>query len=117
MLKWKAYYNDGTFLNQFSEDGSENRYKDINRSKLSSFSLYDGQKAVFILFLHEGQRLIFRRRTTINLNNVVKDLVYLVGYHQTIEGKNYSVISYIRENGLVELDNCRKDLVVLPEEQ
>ena len=39
-------------------------------------------------------------------------VVYLVGYQfNDATGKNYKVINYIHEDGLVELDNAREDLV------
>jgi hypothetical protein len=117
MFTWKANYNDNTHLSQSNADGSENRYKDIDHKKLFSFELLDGDKRVYVLFLHEGQRLIFRRRNWINLNGKLLKMVYLVGYQfNDSSGKNYKVISYVHEDGMVELDDDRQDLVIHPEE-
>lgn len=117
MLTWKANYLGDESLEQYNEDGSENRYKDIDRTKLFSFELLNGDKRVYVLLLHEGQRLIFRRRNWINLNGKLLKQVYLVGYQfNDSTGKNYQVINYIHEDGLVELDNDRNDLVIHPDE-
>jgi len=117
MLTWKANYSEKESLSQFNADGSENSYKDIDRSKLFSFEMLDGDKRVYVLFLHEGQRLIFRRRNWINLNGKIVKQVYLVGYQFTDSaGKNYQVINYVHDGGYVELDDDRKDLIVHPEE-
>jgi hypothetical protein len=120
MLTWKAIYKEGEPLSQFNADGSENLYRDIDRKKLSRFELYDGETLKFALFLHEGQRLIFRRRNFISYSKDGEKrwIVYLVGYQFNDEtGKNYKVINYVHENGIVELDDDRKDLVILPEEE
>ena len=118
MITWKANYNDGSHLEQYNADGSENKYADIDRLKLLTFTLVNSEKTVFSLSLHEGQRLIFRRRKWINLVGVLLRTVYLVGYQfNDSTGKNYKVISYVHEDGLVELDDDRSDLVVVPEEQ
>lgn len=119
MLIWRAVYSDRESLSQYNDDGSENRYKDINRSKLSRFELYNDSVLKFTLFIHDGQRLIFRRRNFIKYSSKGEErwIVYLVGYQFNDEiGKNYKVINYVHENGLIELDDDRKDLVILPEE-
>jgi len=117
MFVWKANYSDGTFLKQVNEDGTENHYQDIDRSKLSSFELFDGERRVYVLFLHKGQRLIFRRRVTIDLFGQPRDIHYLVGYQYTDgDGSNKSVVNYVHEDGFVELDDERKDIVILPQE-
>jgi hypothetical protein len=113
MLLWKAVYLDG-HLNQYNDAGLENKYTDIDRSRLIRFELYDGEKMVHCLFLNDYQRLIFRRRNFISYANgqEIRMVVYLVGYQfNDATGKNYKVINYIHEDGLVELDNAREDLV------
>ena len=118
MFTWKAIYSKNSCLNQYNEDSSENLYKDIDRARLTRFELFNDGKLVYSLFLHKGQRLIFRRR---NFISYTKDsekrwTMYLVGYQFNDEtGKNYKVLNYIHENGFVELDNDRQDLVVIPE--
>lgn len=119
MLTWKAIYSDGGSLEQFNAGGPENSYKNIDRTKLSRFELYDQDRMVYSLFLREGWRLIFRRRNFISMQKAGEKrwVVYLVGAQFTDQaGKNHKFINYIHESGLVELDDDRKDLVVLPEE-
>jgi len=75
-LTWKAIYSEGESLNQYNEDGSVNKYIDIDRSKLHSFELYKEEQLIFRLILEEGQRLIFRRRVAINLEGDTKSFIY-----------------------------------------
>ncbi|MCP6727577.1 MAG: hypothetical protein KJI69_06215 [Patescibacteria group bacterium] len=100
-LTWKAVYPEGC-LNQYNEDGSVNKYTDIDRSKLHSFELHKGEQLIFRLILEEGQRLIFRRRVAQNLKGD-KFVVYLVGWQKTIGGENIQSISYVFEDGHIEM--------------
>ena len=64
-LTWVANYEDGTKLEQFDATGKEHKYADINREQLVRFDMIDRKtkKAVYAMYLREGQQLIFRRRT------------------------------------------------------
>lgn len=116
-LKWKALYHDGISLSQFNEDGSENRYHDIDRNRLSHFVLFnENGKAVFSVVLHPDQKLIYRRRTVIRGDGQVSGSVYLVGWQQKIRGKSVKSIAYVYEDGAIELDDDRNDLELLPQE-
>lgn len=110
---WVVYYIDGTKL--LENEGKT--YRDIDRKKLKTFQLFDGEVLKYSLTLHEGQRLIFRRRKTINANSQIVDITYLVGYQFTENEKNHKVINYVHNDGMVELDDERRDLVILPEEE
>lgn len=110
---WIAHYDDGTTIAE--KEGKT--YRDIDRSRLKTFQLFDNENLKFSLTIHDGQRLIFRRRKTVNMSGQTTDVTYLVGYQfNDSTGKNYKVISYVHNNGMVELDDDRSDLVVLPEE-
>lgn len=99
-LEWIAIYKDSSVLTQFNEDGTENLYLDINRNKLSEFRLHrpDGE-LVFSLKLDPDQRLVFRRR---NFLTEAGDKVTwnILGWQQTINGKNIQSINYINDEGL-----------------
>lgn len=122
MLTWKAYYNDDSSLTQYNEDGKENKYKDIERHKLTHFDLInEAGKKIHRTALHDGQRLIYRRRNFISLGNTEeRHLIYLVGWQMTIitpaGEKNITAINYIYEDGSVALDGHRDDLELLREE-
>ena len=126
-LTWKANYQgeDGKlsdeFLAQFNDDGTENKYKDIDRFRLARFDmLNEDKKVVFSLYLRKYQRLIFRRRTFIKVTTNEKVIVYLVGWQQTITTpvgqRNVTSIAYLHEDGSVALDGHRNNLELLPEE-
>ncbi len=122
-IYWKAIYNDGTELSQYEEDGTENKYPDIDRSKLASFEIrkaglvgpnYEKDKLLFKMFLEPGRRLIYRRRvlkkmkvggtpTGIKIKKRWNEIVYLVGWQATIGDRNVQDIAYIFEDEHVEL--------------
>lgn len=115
---WVAYYGDGSKIIEKKEDGELRSTKEIDRSKLHIFQLFDGEKLKYSITIKEGQRFIFRRRKTINLSNQILDIVYLVGYQfNDAAGKNYKVLNYIHTNGFIEMDDDRNDLVLLQEEE
>ena len=99
-MQWVAYYEEGNWLRQYDDDGTEHSYRDIDRNRVTSFALYDGPPATRkILHLHllEGQRLIYRRRVELPSNTVV----YLVGWQKTINGENVQSIAYVFPEGEV----------------
>lgn len=103
ILTWKAIYNDGTFLRQCNADEKTiNKYPDIDRSKLVAFELYDSNKLIFRMDLDPGQKLIFRRRVTKGFSGNVLGVVYIVGWHQNIDGKSIKKIAFVFEDGHVE---------------
>lgn len=129
MLTWKALYVGGETLSQYNEDGTENKYRDIERHKLINFDLLDvNGKTVHRTFLREGQRLIFRRRNFIRLSDQSeqqKHMIYLVGWQMTLltmgGPKNVTALNYIYEDGSVALDDAREadehqGIKLLPEE-
>lgn len=117
-MKWVAVYNDETFLAQFNEDGSENRYEDIDRNRLTHFAMLNGDNKPILVVEMERitQKLIYRRRTFIDLVGKVKGVVYLVGWHENIGGKSIKVINYIYPNGKVVLAGAKDDLELVKEE-
>ena len=103
MLQWVAVYNDGSLLPQYNEDGSENKYVDINRDILKQFLLLDKTSVRFILNLKPEFKLIYRLRT-IKINNDVKERVHIVGYQLNISGKNIQHINFIVDStGVIEV--------------
>ena len=118
-LYWIANYDDKTVLGQFNPDGTENKYIDIDRDKLIRFDILEkeSKKVIYSVFLREGQRLIYRRRTLINMGTGARVIVYLAGWQMNIftnSGiKNMVVINYIHEDGSIALDGSRNNLELL----
>lgn len=116
-LYWVANYINDTSLKQF-QDSKEMKYEDIDRERLVRFDLIDKitDKPVYSLYLRDGQKLIFRRRTLkkINRPDVV---IFLVGYQMTIMTnsgpKNIVVINYLHPDGSIALDGPRNNLELL----
>jgi hypothetical protein len=119
MISWKAIYKDDTSLPQYNGDGTENHYQDIDRWKLVRFELHKNNIPFYALYLHRGQRLIYRMRVFKPLNKP-DVIVYMVGWQETIETKNGSrnitVINYIHPDGSVSLDDSRNNLQLVDSE-
>jgi len=123
-LTWRAIYTDGSFLDQYNADGTENKYTSIDRTRLSKFLLLRETKPVFVLHLRPGQRLIHRRRVSIRLGaRAGRETVWIVGFQENRNGVNIQSIAFVFEDGHVELmDRFREDhvlyypVIFLPEE-
>ncbi len=101
-LKWKAVYSDGKSLNQYNEDGSVNKYPDIDRTILKYFELYGEDKLILRIHLEKERRLIYRRRVAKSLNGK-QTVVYFAGWQKTIGNENIQSIAYIFEDGHIEM--------------
>ena len=127
MLVWNAVSSDGSCFSQYNEDGSENKYIDIDRENLERFVLVDSEtgKVKLVLNLDSDKKLIFRRRTAKNLHNEVTEVVYILGWQQNIERRSVQAIAfYFESSGHIELtDGFKEDhqwfypVTFLPEEE
>ena len=126
-LFWRAVYEDGSFLWQYTEKGKPNKYEDIDRAKLVRFDMFDTKtlQPIHSVYLREGQQLIYRRKTLINFivkfGKVVgkdpkkpKIIIYMTGWKQTIQTnsgpKTIIALNYIHEDGSIALDGPRSDI-------
>lgn len=101
-VEWLAVYNDGTTLSQYNENGSENKYIDIERSTLIQFVLLcDGTPKV-VVHLDQNKKLIYRIRTAANNKGVI-ERVYLVGWQERSNSVNTQMISFLFGDGHIEI--------------
>lgn len=118
-LYWVANYKDGEKFEQFTPDGLERRYADIDREKLVRFDMVDKdtKKAIYSVYLREGKRLIYRRRTLVPIGQQARVTIYLVGWQMSVATtsgiNNIVVINYIHEDGSIALDGSRDNLELL----
>lgn len=94
---WKAVYNDGTELNKYNPDGTKNAYRDIDREKLQSIEIWNGDALIMRTHIGDNQRLILRGVELIN-NKGAHNSFILVGKQETINGKNYQGLCLINES-------------------
>jgi hypothetical protein len=108
-MKWCAIYTDNSRLMQYEGD-KENPYTAVQRGKLKSFDiLSDDDKLILSVVLERPtQRLIYRRRVFTDLFGNPKDVVWLVGWHETIHDTNIKSICYIYSDGHIEIIGCEK---------
>ena len=106
---------DGDCLTQYSEDGSERLFKDIDQEKLKEFVIYDDKEEISVNLLDgtfrlndtyltvpklegiaEPRRLIYFRRNRINIGTkgVIesRSVESFIGYQVTIDGKNNKIM-------------------------
>lgn len=117
---WTAYYNDGTKLSQFNENGEENLFGAIDESKLVNFvlsqnhqehiqiddfvvSLLSGVICIHGVLISFGEfdtnRLIYFRRNkaTIGSNGTVQSISHILGLQATVNGHNRKVMFGIND--------------------
>lgn len=99
-IQWRAYYGDGETLSQFDGD-QENKYTDIDRSRLVAFALLREDEPLVMVHLEPGQQLIFRRRVFLRPDDQI--VLWLVGWHQRWGGENRQFIAVVNEEGKVDL--------------
>jgi hypothetical protein len=105
MLKetfWMAYYSDNTRLLQYEPDGSENKYTDIDRRKLTQFILFRSGKPLIVIHLDGNKKLIYRMRRAMN-NKGYEEAVFLAGWQERISGRNTQMIMFLFEDNHIEI--------------
>ena len=100
---WQAIYDDGTEINHRNEDGSFNRYHDLDKKRLSVFTLYlDGRPHT--VSLGKGAQLIYVRRVERTVGGVEK-VLFILGWRKKVAGNNIQSIMFIGDQGTILADN------------
>ena len=102
--EWKAVYSDNTELNQFNLDGLENKYIDIDRSKLIQFSLYRNKSPLITVHLDSNKKLIYRKRiAATGFGCQIKEMVHLIGWQENVNGKNAQMLFAVFQDNHIEV--------------
>lgn len=103
-FKWRAVYEDDTTLEQFNDDSTENKFLDIDRSRLVQFVLHENGVPKVVLHLDKDKRLIYRRRTAVSgMTNQAYEIIHIVGYQETVSGSNVQALHFVfSSDGRVE---------------
>jgi len=119
-VKWRAVYNDGTYLDELEPNGTEHAFKEINFMKIEAFQLINQQKIpICQVRLGNGKRLIFARRNLMTtgartiLQGDVKisipaeahKVVIILGWQKTVNNVNLKSIFYLLPDGRIEMDD------------
>lgn len=107
-MRWKAVYGNGTFLNQFNSDGSENKYTDIQREKLVQFQVLNNGKVLVAVHLDPNKKLIYRQRVAMHFalgpkGKTGEERVWLVGWQENRRGVNVQMLCAVFPDGHVEI--------------
>lgn len=116
--KWRAVYNDDTFLDEGEEEG--HGWKNIDFKNLKIFKLLNSEGTeICQVNLGGDKRIIFTRRNLIQAGQKfvkrgdVKILVpvkaleriIILGWQKTVNGVNVKAIFYIMPDGRIEMDD------------
>ncbi len=96
-IKWRAWYSDGTYLDQIS---GQDQYTKIDRTRLNAFEIFSDDKSLLRVWLDDDKRkkLIYRRRVQQNFSTgAITSVVYLVGWHMKVGNESIQSINYIIE--------------------
>jgi hypothetical protein len=100
-ITWKAKYKNN--INSHSNKNGD-KYTDIDRKNLESIEVYLNSKIIHTLLIEKDKRLIMRYRVQQDINNPNKSTyIFLIGWQQTINGKNIQEITYIFPDGKKEV--------------
>ena len=99
---WKAIYSDGSSLPQFNENRSENKYFDIDRSRLVQFVLYRNGAPAVVIHLSGNKKLIYRMRRAMDNKGYHED-VYIAGWQEKRNGQNVQMIMALFEDNHIEI--------------
>jgi len=99
---WKAVYSNEESLSQFSDDGSENKYPDIDRERLMRFELYRNNALAVVFHLNGHKKLIYRMRRAMN-NRGEEETVYLAGWQDKQNGRNVQMLMFLFEDNHIEI--------------
>jgi hypothetical protein len=99
---WLAIYIGGTTRPQYNADGSENKYLNIERDKLKQFVLLRDNEPKVVIHVDQNKKLIYRMRTAANNKGII-ERVYLAGWQQRTNGMNTQMISFLFEDGHIEI--------------
>lgn len=119
-IKWRAVYNDDTFLDEQEPNGIEHAFKEINFKKLKVFQLINQQNiAICQVHINGDKRLIFTRRNLMTTGartimqgdvkvSVPADahrVIIILGWQKTVNEVNSKAIFYLLPDGRIEMDD------------
>lgn len=119
-VKWRAVYNDNTFLDELEPNGTEHAFKEIDFTRIQAFQLINQQNiAICQVKLGEGKRLIFARRNLMTTGGRVvmqgdvkvpipvksHQVIIILGWQKTINNVNSKAIFYLLPDGRIEMDD------------
>lgn len=104
MFWWIAEYKDGTVIRQQKEDGTIVSADSIDRDKIKTFSLMNGEACVVKLHLLKGEKLIYRRRVEKTVGGPER-ACHIIGHRKYVghEGDIAQATMFVFEDGGIEM--------------
>jgi len=103
MFWWLAEHKDGSVIRQYEGDTKVSADK-IDRNKLKTFSLMNGESCVIKLYIRNGMVLVYRRRIEKNVGGSER-VCHIVGWRKYTGHDNEIVqsMAFIFEDGGIEM--------------
>lgn len=117
MWQWEAYYENGTSLKQFGDDGLFHQFSEIDQSQLAMFKMTSPHHphSYTLLFSDPAMKLIhFYRNTVLNAGTSTqqRSRLYCFGYEKKVGPKTQKLIMVITPtSGLLITEN--PDLITI----
>lgn len=111
---WRAIYPDGSFLDEYDEQGGHHGFAEVDLEHISIFVLLPTREGLpthhVLIDAASGQRPIFFRRRTLSVNPLTEAVegsqtIHVLGWQRTIQGQNIASYSFIYEDGSVLLSD------------
>lgn len=118
--QWEAYYENGTILKQFGDDGIFHQFSEIDQSQLAMFKMTSPSHphSYTLLLSDPGMKLIhFYRNTILNAGtpSQKRSRLYCFGYEKKVGQKTQKLIMAITPTkGLLITEN--PDLIIIGNE-
>ena len=101
-MMWVAAYADGTSLTQY-KDGVEISTDAVDRSKLLSFSIFNGAgKKIVSLDYYSGDKFFYRRRSLLRPGGA-QDFYIIFGKRFYLDGKEVVTAVFVDQSGTIEV--------------
>lgn len=97
MKKIRCVYNDGNSL-EFTTDNAS-KYTEIDRSRLESVVLFDGEKEIDSVTFPKGFTFAYRMRNRGKLSDPSRERIIVLG----IVNKNEQILHFINEDNKIEI--------------
>ncbi len=98
---WLAIYNDGTTFSQVNPDNTENSHLKIDLNKLLYILFQLPNNKTISIGYKPGYKFIYRARTKISQSTDYKQVLYLLGLYQIIDGNESYDLTYIFDDGRI----------------
>lgn len=107
---WRAWYSDGTFLDEYDEAGQSRGFAQVDQSRCVAFELraqHCGVQDIVLAIPSDARPIFFRRRNIIGttseegFHETHRTANTVLGFQKTIGGRNVKSLTVFMHDGSV----------------